>query len=85
MLLIDFNPTTPQSKVLKDLFSAAATLDINNFAAFVSKDFKFQSFPKINDLPDESIAKFSERYGAILSFLKKLEVRIRHLSPQLGG
>ena len=81
MLLTDFNGTTPQSKVVENAFKALTTLDITKLVPFVSKDFKFQSFPKIDDLPDEPVAKFLERYGAIISSLKKLEVGIHPTPP----
>ena len=44
----------------------------------VSKDFKFQTFPKIASLPDEPKAAALKRYGAVMTLLGKMEVCIRN-------
>ena len=76
MTLTNFNPTTPQSKVVENLLRGLATLDIKNIEPSISKDFQFETFPKIASLPDEPKAVCLERYGTIISLLKKVEVRI---------
>lgn len=72
----NFDATTPQLKLVKGCMDVCITLDINNIAPFISKDYKFQTFPKIADRPDETKEKHFERYGTLLSLLAKLEVRM---------
>lgn len=74
----DINATTPQLKAVKGLFDAYASLDVKNAEQYISKDFKFHTFPKIPDLPEETKGSHFERYGALLSYLMKVEVRVRH-------
>ena len=83
MLLTDFNATTPQSRVVKNMLRAVSTLDLNNAGQFISKDFKYQTFPKDDDLPVGSKAVCMERYEVIFSLFKKVEVCIqRHLGAR---
>jgi hypothetical protein len=72
-----FNATTPQSEVVKKFFEACLTLDMNNTEPFISKDFRYQTFPKIVGLPDESKEGYLERYGVLLSLMTKIEVCIQ--------
>ena len=76
MTLTNFNATTPQSKVVENIFKALTTLDIKNIEPFLSKDFQLETFPKIASLPDEPKAMSLERYGTLISLLTKIEVRI---------
>ena len=78
MTLTNFNATTPQSEVVKNLIEAYVTLNLSNIEPFVSKDYKYQAFPKVADLPDEPKGKHIERYGAFFSLLNKVEVGIQH-------
>ena len=79
--------TTPQLKVIKNLFDTYISLDIKNVERYFSKNFTFQTFPKIPDLPDEEKGTYTERYGGIMSLLTKSEVRIQHhgSTSKLGG
>lgn len=78
MPLTDFKATTPQSKVVGNLFKGLATLDISNIEPFVSKDFKYRTFPKTDNLPDQSKAACLEKYGTVISLFTKMEVCIRN-------
>lgn len=78
LTLSDFNATTPQLEVVKKLFEAYLSLDVHNLEPLISKDFKFQTFPKIDGLPDEEKGGHFERWGPLLSLMTKLEVCIRH-------
>jgi hypothetical protein len=68
--------TSPELKVVKNFFDAYISLDINNVEAHIAKDYKFETFPKIDHLPDESKKEHFERYGKLLTLIAKLEVRI---------
>lgn len=76
--MADLDATTPQLKALKNFLDAYRTLDIKNVGKFISKDYKFQTFPKIDALPDEATAQHFETYGPLLSLLTKLDVRLQH-------
>ena len=79
--------TTPQLKVVKNLSDTYISLDIKNVEWYFSKNFTFQTFPKIPDLPGEEKGMYAERYGGIMSLLTKSEVCIqRHGSAsRLAG
>lgn len=76
MTLTNFNVTTPQSKAVKNLIEAYLSLDIYNIVPFISKDFKFQTFPKIAGLPDEVKEGHLERYGLLFSMVTSAKVCI---------
>ena len=77
MTLTNFNATTPQTKAVKDLFEAYLSLNIDNIKPFITKDFKFQTFPKIKGLPDEPKEGHFNRYGTLFSVVSRAEVRIQ--------
>lgn len=85
--MCNIEATTPQLKAVKDFLDAYISLDINNVAQHTSKNYKFQTFPKIAEHPEEEQGAHFERYGAILSSVKKLEVRIQCLETafELAG
>ena len=76
--MTNIDATTPQLKAVKGLYDAYTTLDIKNLAPHLSKNFKLQSFPKVSDVPDEARGGHLEKYEAIFSLVKKLEVGIQH-------
>ena len=78
MSLTDSYATTPQLKVVKGLLDAYLTLDMKNVHPFVTENYTFETFPKVEGLPDEIKGDHLERYGALFSLLKKIEVRIQH-------
>lgn len=79
--------TTPQLKAVKNLLDAYLTLDVKNVEPFISKNFTFQTFPKIADHPEEAKGAHFERYGTLLNLLKKGEVRLQHrgISFEING
>lgn len=79
--------TTPQSKVVKRWADVLASRDLNNAEPILSKDFVFKAFPKAAELPDLTREEYIQKYGAILSLLAKVEVRIQHrtIAPELSA
>ena len=73
--MANINATTPQLQVFKSVVEAYMTRDLSNVAPYLSKDFKFQTFPKIADLPDLAKAEHVEKYGAIYRSFSKVDVR----------
>ena len=78
MTVNGLDATTPQLKVIENLVKAYLSLDLRGLEPLTSKDFKFQTFPKIADLPDETAEGHLEKYQPMLSLLTKAEVRIQH-------
>ena len=74
----NFNATTPQLRAVKKIFDAYLSLDLTNAESLISKDFKFQTFPKIANLPDEGKGGHLERYGPLFASMTKIEVRTLH-------
>ena len=74
--MTDINANTPQLKAVKDMIDAYITLDISKVEPFVSKSFKYQTFPKVADLPEEPKAAHIQRFGRMLAVMNKFEVRI---------
>ena len=74
MTVTNFNGTTPQPKTVKSLLEAYLSLDISNTERFLTKDLKFQTFPKVSDLPDEVKGAHFESWGPLLAMMSKVEV-----------
>ena len=81
------NPTTPQLKAVKNFAEAYLTRDVKNLEPVVSRDFQFQTFPKIADHPDESKEAHFERYGPLLTLMTKIEVGFqrREIDLKIAG
>ena len=79
--------TTPQLKVVKDFLDSYGTLSINNAAPYISKNYKFQTLPKVVGRPEEEKGRHPERHEAMLSLLKGAEVRTkrRETALELAG
>jgi hypothetical protein len=78
MTLTNFSAGTPQLEAVKNLIEAYLTLDLNNLEPVVTKDYRYQTFPKIADLPDESKGGHLERYGVLFGLMTEVEVCIQH-------
>ena len=74
----NFDATTPESKAVKNLIDAYVTRDLKNIVPLISKDYKFLSFPKIPEQPDEEKEAHLERYAPLFSMLTKVEVCSQH-------
>ena len=69
------NPTTPQLKAVKNFFDAGFTLDLKKLVPLTSKDYQFETFPKVAEHPVEAKEAHLERYGVLFSMMTKLGVR----------
>jgi hypothetical protein len=74
--MTNIDATTPQMTVVKRLFDAYCTRDLKNVLPLLAKNFTFQSFPKIPDLPEQTKGGHLEKYEEIFALVAKLEVRI---------
>ena len=73
----DFAAPTPQLAVLKAAVDGYLTLDISNVEPFISKDFKFRTFPKDPDHPDDSKEEHIKKYGPILASFTDVKVSVQ--------
>ena len=73
----NINATTPQLKLVKNWIDGYLSRDIRNLQPYLSKNYKFQTFPKIAELPDEVMGEYVERYAPIFSSFNNLEVRVQ--------
>jgi hypothetical protein len=79
--MMNFDASTPQLNVVKEWFESYMTLDTNNTEPLLSKNFRYESFPRSSDIPDQSKKTHVEVWGARLSSIDKLEAGIiRRLS-----
>jgi hypothetical protein len=69
---LNFDATTPELKLAKRFLEAYQSFDTSNIASLVSKDYKFQMFPKIPHNPQETKEQHFEKYGALLSVLLEM-------------
>ena len=65
--MADFAAPTPQLKVLKAAIDGYLTRDISNAAPLISKDFKFRTFPKDPDHPDDGREEHIKKYGPLFA------------------
>ena len=82
--MANIDATTPQLKVVKSFLDTYLSLDVSKTESFMSRDFKFQTFPKVAELPDEPVAAHVQRYEGLLAAMTKLEVRIEHQAFELA-
>ena len=65
----NINATTPQLKLVKDWVDAYLSLEVANIQPYISGNYKFQTFPKTAELPDEVGEEHIDRYRPIFSSL----------------
>lgn len=80
--MINIDATTPQLKATKKWIDTVCSLDISKVVPLVSKNFKYQSFPKSTDLPevDEQTKEAHIQWlGGLMTSITKFEVCPQHL------
>lgn len=68
------DPLSRQLKLVKNLCDAYIFLNADNIKPFISRDYKFHTFPKIADLQDEAKERHLERYAVFSSLMTKIKV-----------
>jgi len=81
--MVDFDLSTPQLKAVKNMIDAYISLDLNNLAPLLSKDYQYEAFPKSTDFPVQTKESHLQVWGKIFSPVNKLDVRIRHWRTRL--
>lgn len=69
------------------MLEAYCSLELKNVLPLLAKNFKFETFPKIPEHPDETKDKHFAKYGKILALFTELEVRgrSRKIALKLAG
>ena len=66
----------PELKLVKSFMEAYQSLDIKSVALLVAKNYKFLTYPKVPDHPQETKEQHFEKYGPLLSVLVGIDVSI---------
>ena len=72
--MVEFS--TPQSKVVKGLLDAYATLDMNNVRPLLSENYQYELLPESPDLPAQTKETHLQTWRRVFSSVKEFEVRI---------
>ena len=81
--MVNIISTTPQLKVTKDLLDAYYTRDARNLEPLMSRNFKYQNYPKVADHPEENKEEHLKKYGAILASFPAVKVCIQRRGTYL--
>jgi hypothetical protein len=57
--MANIDAPTPQLKAIKKWLDALTSLDISKVEPLISRTFKYQSYPKIIDLPEQAKGRTS--------------------------
>lgn len=72
--MVNINDTTPQLRLTKKLVGDYSSRDLSDAGPFLSRDFKYQTFPKVPEIPEEAKEKHIQKWGEILGSFTKMEV-----------
>ena len=75
--------STPQLRLIDQVFVAYSTRDMNNVAPFLSEDFKFSSHPKMAEQPEQTKQNHIDLYGPLFAGLAKMDVRAPSIEDML--
>jgi hypothetical protein len=75
--MTDFPAPTPQLKVIKAALDGYLTRDISNAEPYISKDFKFRTFPKDPDHPDDAKEEHIKKYGPVFAAFTDAKVSVQ--------
>jgi hypothetical protein len=79
--MANFDASTPQLKVLKKIVDTVAALDMSKMDTLLCRNFKYQSFPKTIDVPEQTKGTFIQWFGGVFASMTKMEVRIQRWRP----
>jgi len=78
------NIETPQLKFSKKMFGYYGSRDISDVGQLLAKDFKFLSFPKVPEIPDQTKDSHLKTWGGILGSFAKLEPIVHEIIDAPG-
>jgi hypothetical protein len=76
--MANFDASTPELKAIKKWIEAFSILDTNKMDTLLSRNFKYQSFPKSIDVPEQTKEGFIQWFGGTFS---KMKVSIQRQRP----
>jgi hypothetical protein len=83
--MANFDASTPQLEAVEKWIDGFTSLDISKVDLFVSRNFKFQSFPKTIDLPEQTKGAHIQWFGGLFSLITKLEVSVQRRRTALSS
>jgi hypothetical protein len=79
--MANLDASTPQLKVLKKAIDAVTALDLSKMDTLLSRNFKYQSFPKTIDVPEQTKGTFFQWFRGVFASMSKFEVCIQRWRP----
>jgi hypothetical protein len=80
--MANFDASTPQLKFVKKWIETVAVFDTSKMDTFLSRNFKYQSFPKTIDVPEQTKGTFIQWFGGVFASMTRMEVRIQETAFQ---
>lgn len=74
--MANLDPSAPQLKIVKNLISAYASLDMNNVEPLISKNYQYHPFPEIAGLSKDAKESHLQTWSGMFAAMNKVEVRI---------
>jgi hypothetical protein len=75
--MANFDVSTPQLKLVKQWIDAFSVLDTSKMDSLLCRNFKYQSFPKTIDVPEQTKAGFIQWFGGVFASMTKMKVSIQ--------
>ena len=75
--MVDFDTSTPELRLVKNLIDAYVSLDVNNVEPLLSENYTCVVLPECAGLPGGTKESNLQAWGRIFSSVNKVDVRIR--------
>lgn len=76
--MTDMDASTPQLKAAKALLDGYSSRDLDAVESHLSKDFRYQTFPKVDRYPDQTKEEHVQFWRSKFSAFTKTKVRTQH-------
>jgi len=74
--MVELKASTPQLKVVKKLMDAYLSLNMNDVAPLISKNYQYEALPRCTDFPKQATGSRAGRYKEIFAMVSKVKVCI---------
>jgi hypothetical protein len=81
--MANFDASSPQLRTMKKWIENLVSLDMTKVEPLISRNFKYLSFPKTIDLPDQTKEAYIQWFGGLMALIAKPEVRIQRWRTHL--
>ncbi|KAF9789569.1 hypothetical protein BJ322DRAFT_1018188 [Thelephora terrestris] len=82
--MINIDATTPQLRATKTLLDGYFSRAVGNIEPLISKNFKYQSYPKVIDHPDETKMEHIQNWGPMFASFSSAEPTIHEVIEAPG-